>query len=81
MATPCKIVTRRTDATQLKSLLCSIGMEAIYEAGKGSSDHLTVILDGKIIGKIPVQLATNIAEQLRSMKIAGIITPENPPSC
>ena len=71
MATPCKIVARKSDTSNLKAFLCSIGMESIFESGKGSSDHLTVILDGQVIGKIPVQLATNISDQLRTLKMNG----------
>ena len=73
MATPCQVVTKRIDnSIKLKQLLSSMGMEDITQSGSSTEEHLTVLLDGVIIGKIASNLTTTIEKQLRLMKIKGI---------
>ena len=65
------MVTATPNTVQLPRLLCSLGMIPLSSSREKGTEHLHVILDGRVLGYIPVTEATELAQKLRVLKARG----------
>lgn len=68
-----QVVNHVVNTRSLPSLLCSLGMMPYDEDGTaaliGTSDCYVILLDGKVMGKVPDNEVVNFVAQLRQRKI------------
>ena len=70
LASMCHITTVIQDSKGLPAVLLSLGMTPMMPGSNSfPPDHLSVFLDGKILGKAHADLATTIADKLRFLKL------------
>ncbi len=86
LATPCEIVTRAENASELPALLSALGMlphrcvVTFFPAyhgsaiGNNSHEYMNVILNGKVLGKVLLTNAQMMANKLEIMKIRNSTT-------
>lgn len=68
----CRIITRSLDVSSLHSLLSTLGMSESFSTHSiNSSEHVSIQLDGKILGSSTPALAQTIARTLRIWKTEG----------
>eukprot|EP01114_Cavostelium_apophysatum_P011466 TRINITY_DN2573_c0_g1_i3.p1 TRINITY_DN2573_c0_g1~~TRINITY_DN2573_c0_g1_i3.p1 ORF type:complete len:1133 (+),score=312.71 TRINITY_DN2573_c0_g1_i3:209-3607(+) len=67
LARPCEVVNRLLDNSVIPEILVSLGMEPI-SSSFNNSKNLTVVVDGRVVGKINPQRAVAIVEHLRALK-------------
>jgi DNA-directed RNA polymerase I subunit RPA2 len=71
LAVECFIQTRAAafDPTYLVRLLCSYGMQSTQAGVTYPHQHLTVLLDGRVVGKVSPSLAEAVCAKLRHIKV------------
>jgi DNA-directed RNA polymerase I subunit RPA2 len=65
----CKIITTQAKIQGLPALLCSLGMSPVGQSTIYPKEFLDVVLDGEIIGYVPPQLAQQLADKIRYLKV------------
>ncbi|KAJ1652375.1 hypothetical protein IWQ61_007273 [Dispira simplex] len=65
----CRISHLTPDVSKIPGLLVSLGMSQILNGHVSNSDHITVQLDGRVIGYCSAHLAVDIARKLRHLKV------------
>ncbi|XP_068747280.1 DNA-directed RNA polymerase I subunit RPA2-like [Montipora capricornis] len=72
LSTSCQIVNTTSQTAHLPRLLCSLGM-TLYDAPSPANEKscYMVILDGRVIGRVDVDIAPSLANRLRLLKVLG----------
>ncbi|CAH3030121.1 unnamed protein product [Porites evermanni] len=72
MAASCQVVNTMPQTAHLPRLLCSMGM-TLHEAPAPADikSCYTVILDGRVIGRVDMDLAPSLVNRLRMLKVLG----------
>jgi len=72
MAASCQVVNTMPQTAHLPKLLCSLGM-SLYDAPAPTNikSCYMVILDGRVIGRVDMDLAPSLVNRLRMLKVLG----------
>eukprot|EP01116_Phalansterium_solitarium_P017485 TRINITY_DN4314_c0_g1_i2.p1 TRINITY_DN4314_c0_g1~~TRINITY_DN4314_c0_g1_i2.p1 ORF type:complete len:1147 (+),score=392.00 TRINITY_DN4314_c0_g1_i2:142-3582(+) len=71
LAAPCRVVADRPATDALPSVLASLGMSPAAPGLVPPGAHLTVMLDGRIVGSVAPSLASGLVARLRALKVSG----------
>ncbi|KAI9222062.1 hypothetical protein BC828DRAFT_379405 [Blastocladiella britannica] len=68
----CRITTRPSDVSRVAAVLAQLGMAPALPGFTVPAGNLCLQLDGKVIGYAPPSKCSDIADQLRSLKVRGL---------
>ena len=71
LAAACRVTTATPNSTHLPRLLTSLGMNPLGGPRPSDSTHLSVVLDGRLVGEIEADKAEELATKLRTLKTLG----------
>jgi len=69
-----QVVNKMVDTKQLNRLLCSLGMIPHDDdslLSMTSHSWFSVLLDGRVVGQVPAELAESFVMTLRRLKVTG----------
>lgn len=68
----CRVTTDQPDTSALPALLATLGMTPALPHARYPAKSVVVMLDGRVLGRLPAARAPDVAAQLRRFKVLGL---------
>eukprot|EP00698_Gefionella_okellyi_P003900 TRINITY_DN13613_c0_g1_i1.p1 TRINITY_DN13613_c0_g1~~TRINITY_DN13613_c0_g1_i1.p1 ORF type:complete len:1144 (+),score=256.01 TRINITY_DN13613_c0_g1_i1:497-3433(+) len=71
LAASCEVTTKDSDTSRIPRLLASLGMIPAMPQMPAVSGYVPVMVDGRIVGRLPPALLSSVSDRLRYLKVQG----------